>query len=110
MEGYLGTTVVDISTHPEFSKYSPSDWAMHYIYVYGGIDGAHHKQWLLDQVARLLCGAVPEITLAKWENGHEEYRYGSVNKTDEYLKFVTKCQDPDEDGEPQYDYDEGWAP
>lgn len=23
---------------------------------YGGIDGAHHKQWVIDQVARVLTG------------------------------------------------------
>jgi len=27
------------------------------IHQYGGIDGNHHKQWVLDQVVRALTGA-----------------------------------------------------
>jgi hypothetical protein len=113
MNGYLGSFPVDISTHPEFMKYTPSDWVMHYIFLYGSIDGAHHKDWLLDQIARILNGGLPEVSLAKWDDRHrcqEEYRYGSVGKTPAYEAYVLKCQDPDDDGEPQYEYNEGIAP
>ena len=30
--------------------------ALDLIVRYGGIDGAHHKDWVLDQVARVLAG------------------------------------------------------
>jgi len=30
--------------------------ALNVIFQYGGIDGAHHKQWVLDQVVRYLTG------------------------------------------------------
>ncbi len=29
--------------------------ALDLIHRYGGIDGAHHKQWLLDQIVRVLA-------------------------------------------------------
>lgn len=29
--------------------------ALELIDEYGGVDGAHHKQWLLDQIVRTLC-------------------------------------------------------
>jgi hypothetical protein len=44
------------------------DVAMAYIGDYGYIDGAHHKQWVLDQVARVLLGdEYPE-----WADGLDE--------------------------------------
>lgn len=30
--------------------------ALNLIYQYGSIDGGHHKQWVLDQVVRILTG------------------------------------------------------
>ena len=35
----------------------PKCAALHMIHQYGGIDGNHHKQWVLDQVVRALTGA-----------------------------------------------------
>jgi hypothetical protein len=107
---YLGETPVDVATHAEYSKYTASDWAMLCIYLYGAIDGAHHKQWVIDRVTRCLKGVVPVVTLATWSNGNTEYRYDFNGTSSEYEAFVLKCQDPDEDGVPQYDYDEGIAP
>ena len=54
MAKYLGETVVDVNTHPEYSKYTNVDWAMLFIEKYGGIDGDHHKAWVLDQATRCL--------------------------------------------------------
>lgn len=58
--------------------------ALEIISRYGGIDGAHHKQWVLDQVARALTG-----------NG--------------YATWV-KGQTDGEDGPDTYEWDEGIAP
>lgn len=51
---------------------------------YGGIDGAHHKQWVIDQMVRAL-------TAHKYDAWVEEY-----------------CKD--EDGNVDYDWDTGVAP
>lgn len=51
---------------------------------YGGIDGAHHKMWVIDQMCRELLG-------------------------DDYEAFVARCRDGD-DGPETYDYDPGIAP
>lgn len=57
--------------------------ALGYIERYGGIDGAHHKQWVLDQVVRCL--------------------------TTDYPAWV-KAQKDGEDGPETYDWDEGIPP
>jgi hypothetical protein len=58
------------------------------VWQWGGIDGAHHKDWCLDQIARVLCG-------------------------DKYKDFVTFAKTGavgNFDGPEEYDYDEGIAP
>lgn len=50
---------------------------------YGGIDGSHHKQWLLDQIVRLIT-------------------------KDGYDKWVETYEDG-EDGANTYEWDEGVA-
>ena len=35
---------------------TPTEQALGVIRRYGGIDGEHHKQWVLDQVVRILTG------------------------------------------------------
>ena len=54
------------------------------IYLYGGIDGGHHKQWVLDQVVRILLG-------------------------DKYTDWVTEYS-KDDLGDFVYEWDEGIAP
>ena len=53
--------------------------AVELISEYGGIDGGHHKQWVLDQTMRILLG---EDTYPKWvaayengEDGPETYEW-----------------------------------
>ncbi|HET7135185.1 MAG TPA: hypothetical protein VFJ25_04640 [Casimicrobiaceae bacterium] len=57
--------------------------ALDLIARYGGIDGAHHKQWVLDQIVRIL--------------------------SDDYAEWVREQKDG-EDGPDTYDWDEGIAP
>ncbi|MDB5716166.1 MAG: hypothetical protein JWO15_3563 [Sphingomonadales bacterium] len=52
--------------------------------TYGSIDGAHHKQWVIDQMIRILLG-------------------------DEYEKTIANAKDG-EDGPNTYGWDEGTAP
>jgi hypothetical protein len=55
------------------------------IYEWGGIDGAHHKQWLLDQILR------------------------ETMTTGQYLKWVADYE-LGEDGPNTYEWDRGIAP
>jgi len=61
--------------------------ALKLIFQYGGIDGNHHKQWVLDQVVRTLTGS-----------------------EEEYQAWVKLYQEADENNDPQYMWDEGIAP
>jgi hypothetical protein len=58
--------------------------ALKVIERYGGIDGAHHKQWVLDQVVRILTGR-------------------------KYKAWVKEMKAGD-DGPETYSWDEGIAP
>ncbi len=58
--------------------------AIDHIFQYGGIDGAHHKMWTLDQAMRILAG-------------------------DRYDEFVAKAC-AGEDGPATYEWDCGIAP
>lgn len=111
MAKYLGQFDVDINNHPEFSKYTSSDWAMYFISRYGQIDGAHHKNWVLDQVARILKGTKVVVVLAKWDDGNSEYRVWLEDiPTLEYNKWRQEMLGDLIDGEYEYSYDEGTAP
>lgn len=110
MGGYLGQKIVDIEETP-FKKYTKEDWAMYFIERYGQYDGGHHKQWVLDQIARILKGTPVVIELAKWENGEEEYRVSTdENVSIDYKNWAHEMLGGIEDGEYEYSYDEGVAP
>lgn len=52
--------------------------ALDLIREYGGHDGAHHKDWVLDQVVRVLTGDDYEAWVAETksgEDGPETYGY-----------------------------------
>lgn len=38
---------------------------------FGGIDGAHHKQWVLDQIVRILTGYDYAAWVAAFEDGED---------------------------------------
>lgn len=108
---YLGETPVAIADSP-FANYTTNDWILEYVGSYGQIDGAHHKQWVLDQVARLANGA-PIINLrkAEWDCGTVNWRF-EIGTSEEYEAWVDLMKgdwDP-EFGDYEYEYDEGIAP
>ena len=108
MKNYLGEKVLDIY-QTIYSTYSPKDWVLLWIEMYGGIDGAHHKNWLLDQIARILHGTKVIAKLAEWDNGQQELRFELGEATPEYHKWVAEiCAG--EDGPNTYSYDTGVAP
>lgn len=52
--------------------------ALEFIERYGGIDGDHHKTWVIDQVARSLLGdAYPQwvIDMKDGEDGPDTYNW-----------------------------------
>lgn len=110
-ETYLGEFPIDLcDCNPRYDKFTPADWALHYIFQYGQIDGDHHKAWVLDQVARILSGATVEVRVARWTDHPDEYRFYVLDDSDEYHQWVEEYEERDEDGEPQYNYDVGIAP
>jgi hypothetical protein len=54
------------------------DAALTFIEMYGGVDGAHHKQWVLDQVARALTADRYSdwvVGMKAGENGPDTYEW-----------------------------------
>ncbi len=103
MKNFLGETSVDQKDTP-YRNYDEEDWAIEYIVRYGWIDGAPHKNWVFDQVCRILKGTPIILKLAKWKNGQEEYRFVTGEPTEAYHDMVKNAvEDPE-------DWDIGCAP
>lgn len=102
MEGYLGEFPPDAATEAECSARTPSDWAMLWIHLYGGIDGDHHKAWVIDQIARILLGTPVVVTVAHWSVGHRERRFRLGEPSPQYVAMVGTMH--------QYGWDVGVAP
>jgi hypothetical protein len=111
MNGYLGEEELSSYEDTPYEGYAAKNWALTYISSYSQIDGAHHKQWVLDQVARILKGTPVKLAVARWNNGHEEYRFSTGEPSEAYLLWVEEMKGKkNEEGEYEYDYDEGIAP
>ena len=106
---YLGESPIGYLAGTPFDGFKAADWAMEFISRYGQIDGEHHKQWVLDQVARILKGTPVIVTLARWSDGQSEYRFTLGKPSDEYLAWVQDMRTND-GSDDQYAYDEGIAP
>lgn len=74
----------------------------------GGVDGDHHKQWVLDQVVRILLDCPVERRSAKDYKG-QAYEYDALGESEEYVAWVEAYCDG-EDGPDTYSWDEGVAP
>ena len=103
MEGYLGEH--DVSHEHSMS---PHDGALLFIQLYGGFSQSRHKDWVLDQVARILNGAPVIVKEAAWENGHTELRY-TVGTCDKYDEWVAELKSDGDDPE-AWGYELGSAP
>jgi hypothetical protein len=57
--------------YKEAQNMEPTERALDVIFSYGGIDGSHHKQWVLDQVVRALTGEKYEEWVKKFEQGED---------------------------------------
>lgn len=54
---------------------------------FGGIDGLHHKQWVLDQVVRILTDC-PTIEAVAIDCYGKEYACGRLGESIEYKAWV----------------------
>lgn len=100
--------IIDQATS-EYADYEPQDWVMVWIMTYGFYDGAHHKTWVLDQIARILKGTPVIVKRATWPNGEYEDRFSLGDPSVDYLVWVAELT-AGEDGPNTYPYDEGIAP
>ena len=114
---YLGSFDVATEDSP-FKDFTQNDWAMYFIGSYGQIDGGHHKQWVLDQVARILKGTPVKVSQRRW-GPSDEYPKGLIehdantgDPSPEYLAWVEEMRGEwlEEDECYEYGYEEGIAP
>lgn len=82
--------------------------ALAVIASYGGIDGAHHKQWVLDQAVRCLTGCPEEPVAVAGDDGRV-YTYPVRRPSAEYEAWVA-AHDRGPDGPDTYSWDEGTPP
>jgi hypothetical protein len=74
----------------------------------GGIDGGHHKAWVIDQMVRALLGC-PTITVERHDFDGHPFRYQILGESPEYLEWV-QMYETGEDGPGTYEWDRGITP
>lgn len=82
--------------------------ALDFAVRYGGIDGDHHKAWVIDQMVRALTGC-PKVDLIGTDCRGEKYEYSGQGESDEYLKLVANAC-AGSDGPATYEWAVGIAP
>ena len=87
---------------------SPIEKAIDYAIKYGGIDGDHHKAWVIDQMVRALTEC-PEIEVTKLDCNGLPYTFKAQGESDEYQKLVRDACAGDE-GPNTYEWSTGIAP
>lgn len=75
---------------------------------FGGVDGDHHKAWVIDQMVRALTGCPLAERAAVDVNG-VAYTYQDYAESETYLKLVRDAK-AGEDGPETYSWNEGIAP
>lgn len=75
---------------------------------YGGIDGDHHKKWVIDQMIRVLTFC-PTIKITKNDCNGCPYTYDTLGESKEY-KTVIKNACFGEEGPNTYSWDIGIPP
>lgn len=108
---YLGETELTSLVGTPFEHYTKADWVLYYVSGAGQCDGGHHKQWVLDQISRIINGTKIIVKVAKWDNHADEYRVSTGEPSRKYLKWVEMMRgEKDHNGDYEYDYDEGICP
>jgi hypothetical protein len=82
--------------------------ALGFALQYGGIDGEHHKMWVIDQMVRALTGC-PMVKFIGTDSREQKYEFEAQGTSDEYIKWVNNARSG-EDGPETYDWDVGVVP
>lgn len=82
--------------------------ALEFAVEYGSIDGAHHKDWVIDQMVRALTGC-PMVTVNALDWKGIPFQFEKQGESDEYRKLVADAKDG-ADGPDSYEWDTGIAP
>jgi len=82
--------------------------ALDFAIQYGGIDGDHHKMWVIDQMVRALTGC-PMVEKTTKDYKGDEYVYETQGESRQYKKLIKDACDG-EDGPDTYEWDCGVAP
>lgn len=82
--------------------------AIQYAVSFGGVDGAHHKDWVIDQMVRALTGC-PVETVTALNYRKEAYPYTRQGESAEYVEVVRNAC-AGEDGPNTYTWETGIAP
>ena len=112
MAKYLGEEKLDSLVDTPYHNYSKAKWALYFVML-GQYDGSHHKQWALDQIARVLNNTPVEVYKATWDDGTVEYRPQTAENTSkEYKSWVQDMlgEYDEENDEYEYSYDTGCCP
>ena len=105
MAKYLGEVDVKMED-PEnpYNGFTTKDLMFEFINRYGSIDGAHHKDWVMNQCTKIYHGTPVIVKLASWDNGETEYRIRLDEDSEAYKKYVEETE------EAGYEVEEGIAP
>lgn len=76
---------------------------------YGGIDGDHHKMWVIDQMVRVMTGSPIVKSPVLLDGGGNNYTFDMLGESEAYEAFVSTHND-DEDGSDTYQWVTGIAP
>jgi hypothetical protein len=82
--------------------------ALDLVIRFGGVDGDHHKAWVIDQITRALTGC-PTITKTAKDYKGQPYTFDAQGESEEYLELVRNAKSG-EDGPETYSWDVGIAP
>ena len=98
----------DATTLPAGKKSERIEKALSIAVAYGGIDGAHHKDWVIDQMVRALTGC-PVETFTQPAQDSEPYTYQGQGESEDYKALVAEACNG-EDGPQTYNWETGIAP
>ena len=87
---------------------TPIERALEFAVKYGGIDGDHHKLWVIDQMVRALTNC-PMVERSAIDCHGQPYTFEDQGESAEYLALVAAARDG-EDGPETYSWDVGIAP
>jgi len=77
---------------------------------YGGIDGGQHKQWLIDQITRILCDC-PKVDMTRKLANGDIITFKVYGTSERYKQFLKDYSGNPNDEDNYYgEWDEGIAP